>query len=207
MIAGGAKVVVTTHLSALKAVAYTHPRADNASVEFDLKTLRPTYRVRMGEPGTSNAITIAQRLGMSHKLAQAARTHLEGQYHALDEAIKGTLHSRREAEEARKAAHTARVESMRIRDEYAAKQDELEQQRQSHQRWTQWVTGLRRGDPVYLKPVKCDWNSTYTWISSKRPSRTNSGTVDWHAPIESSDVTQRDPLRGQRSLTRCRQTV
>lgn len=154
LIASGASVVVTTHLSALKAVAYTHLRADNASVEFDVKTLQPTYRLRLGEPGNSNAITIADRLGMPSELVKAARGHLAGRYRALNEAIMGTLKSRRDAERARKTAHEAALESQRLSREYEAKQDELEQQRQAHKRWTDWVTALRRGDEVYVRPVK-----------------------------------------------------
>jgi len=150
----GAAVVVSTHLSSLKAMAFTHPRVDNASVEFDVKTLRPLYRLRLGEPGNSNAITIARRLGMPARLVHAAQRHLEGRYKALNEAIKGTLQSRREAERARKAAHQAALESQRLREEYELKQMELDEERAAHQRWTQWVTHLRPGDDVYVKPIK-----------------------------------------------------
>ncbi len=150
----GASVVVSTHLSSLKAMAFTQARIDNASVEFDVKTLRPMYRLLLGEPGNSNAITIAQRLGMPARLVDAARKHLEGQYKALNDAIRGTLQSRRDAEQARKVAHEAALESKRLREEYELKQLELDEQRAAHQRWTEWVTKLRPGDDVFVKSVK-----------------------------------------------------
>jgi len=60
----GARVLVTTHLGALKTYAYTTPLAENASMEFNRKTFMPTYRLLTGQPGSSNALAIARRLGM-----------------------------------------------------------------------------------------------------------------------------------------------
>ena len=59
----GSDVVVTTHYPELKAFAYDRPETINASMEFDQKTLRPTYRLLLGIPGQSNGIAIAKRLG------------------------------------------------------------------------------------------------------------------------------------------------
>ena len=67
----GGKVVATTHLGQLKSFAYSTPRAQNASVQFDTETLQPTYRLMIGTPGSSNAIVIARRLGMPKDVRQS----------------------------------------------------------------------------------------------------------------------------------------
>lgn len=147
----GARILVTTHLSSLKAIAYAMPRVDNASVEFDVATLRPAYRLLMGEPGNSNALIIAERLGMNTRLVQQARSHLDERHRALDQAIRGTLRSRREAEEALKTARRAALEADRARKDFEDKQIELELQREAHEAWSRWVSTLKGGETVYVR--------------------------------------------------------
>src|SRR3989449_11247230 len=71
----GALVIATTHLEPLKAFASTHPRARNASVEFDTATLAPTFHLRYDQPGQSYALTIAARLGLDAELIARATAH------------------------------------------------------------------------------------------------------------------------------------
>ncbi len=150
----GAKAMVTTHLSALKAVAYTTDRVDNASVEFDPVSLRPSFRLRLGEPGNSNALIIAKRLGMSARLVTQARAYLDDSSRALNNAIAGTLESRREAEVARRAARDAAIESERQREAFERNGRELERQQQAYERWTNWVNALKPGDDVFLRTLQ-----------------------------------------------------
>lgn len=72
LVEAGARVIATTHYGELKAFAYEHPAFQNAAMEFDLETLRPTYRLRLGVPGASHAISIAQRLGIPPGVIQSA---------------------------------------------------------------------------------------------------------------------------------------
>ncbi|HSF01791.1 MAG TPA: hypothetical protein VLA62_02190, partial [Solirubrobacterales bacterium] len=73
--AQGALVMATTHLEPLRAFASTHPRARNASVEFDTATLAPTFRLRYDRPGPSYALAIAARLGLAPDIIMRAETH------------------------------------------------------------------------------------------------------------------------------------
>jgi DNA mismatch repair protein MutS2 len=70
----GVCCAVTTHYNELKALPYTHPGMENASVEFDEATLRPTFRLLTGTPGRSNAFTIAERLGLAPDIVARARS-------------------------------------------------------------------------------------------------------------------------------------
>ncbi len=82
--AGGVKVVATTHYSLLKGLAQETPGFANASVEFNLDTLSPTYRLILGQPGGSAAIEIAGRLGMDQALLEEARARLPGDHRLLE---------------------------------------------------------------------------------------------------------------------------
>ncbi len=149
-----AKAIVTTHLSALKAIAYTASRVDNAAVEFDTQTLKPTYRLTLGEPGNSNAMIIAKRLGMPARVIQKAKHFLDDRTRALNKAIAGTLESRREAEKARKIAREAAIDANREREQMEKESAELRQTQEAFDRWTKWVGDLKSGDDVYLKPLR-----------------------------------------------------
>lgn len=152
----GGKAIVTTHLSALKAVAYSTRRVDNGCVEFDPESLRPTFRLRIGEPGNSNALIIAKRLGMPARLVKQAKDYLTDTTRALNKAIAGTLESRREAEEARRAAREAELEAQRQREQYEKERDELARKENEFEQWTTWINGLRAGERVFLKSLRCD---------------------------------------------------
>lgn len=80
----GSLSVVTTHQSALKAFAYRTEGVENGSMEFDVQTLRPTYRFRVGIPGSSYAFEIAQRMGLPASLIEAARNLVGAQKEKLE---------------------------------------------------------------------------------------------------------------------------
>lgn len=149
-----AKAAVTTHLSSLKAIAFATARVDNAAVEFDPQSLRPTYHLRLGEPGNSNALIIAKRLGMPARLIKHAKGYLADRTSALNKAIAGTLDSRREAEKARKEAKNAQIDAQRQLERAERDRDSFLRQKAAFDEWTAWVAKLAPGDEVYLTSLK-----------------------------------------------------
>jgi DNA mismatch repair protein MutS2 len=122
----GLRTVVTTHYNELKMLAASEPGIENASVEFNAETLQPTFRLRIGLPGRSNALVIAERLGLAPDIVAAARAHLAPEQveieRVLDDLTRDRLaaeHDRAEAAQARQAAEevqqrlTAEAEHLR----------------------------------------------------------------------------------------------
>jgi DNA mismatch repair protein MutS2 len=83
----GAWVAATTHYAELKAFAETHPGVTNAAVEFDVKTLRPTYHLRIGLPGKSQAFAIAERLGLPQEILADARARISAEHASMEETL------------------------------------------------------------------------------------------------------------------------
>ena len=95
----GPDVVATTHYPELKVYGYNTPQTINASMEFDITTLQPTYRLLIGTPGRSNAFDIAARLGLNQEIVDRAKQLLDGESQNLNEMI-GDLENQRKAAEA-----------------------------------------------------------------------------------------------------------
>ncbi|MFO7166450.1 MAG: endonuclease MutS2, partial [Chloroflexota bacterium] len=100
--------VATTHYAELKAFAYATPGVQNASVEFDVETLAPTYRLTIGLPGRSNALAIASRLGLDPAIVERARATMAREDAQVEDLLAG-IHREREAS----AAELARAEQLR----------------------------------------------------------------------------------------------
>jgi Mismatch repair ATPase (MutS family) len=106
-IKAGALVAATTHYAELKLYAHTTPQARNASVEFDVETLRPTYRLSIGLPGQSQAFAIAERLGLSKAIVEDARSRLTDEQQAFEETLASIKATQIETTEALARARTA----------------------------------------------------------------------------------------------------
>lgn len=93
-----ATVLATTHYPELKLYAYDHPSATNASMAFNLKTLEPTYRLQLGEPGRSNALDISRRLGLPAEIIADAKRLLSDESQHLNDMLLGLDKERRKFE-------------------------------------------------------------------------------------------------------------
>ncbi|MFO0809566.1 MAG: DNA strand exchange inhibitor protein [Gemmataceae bacterium] len=120
----GCRAMVTTHLGDLKTYAFANDRAENAAVEFDIETLRPTYRLLIGQFGMSNALKIARRLKLPRDLVRRAGRYLRRKQKKTPELVR-LQQVKAEAEQAREEALRAKHEAEQQREEYAAQADRL----------------------------------------------------------------------------------
>lgn len=115
----GIRTIATTHYSELKHYALTTDQVENASVEFDIKTLSPTYRLLIGIPGKSNAFEISKKLGLSEEIIEAAGYYLQADDVAMEDIL-------REIDENRKKSENDRLESEKIFEEAKFLKQKLE---------------------------------------------------------------------------------
>ena len=121
--------IATTHYSELKAFAHEQPGVVNASVEFDIETLSPTYRLSIGLPGRSNALAIANRLGLDERIIEQARTYLGSAGVRMENLLEGLQSERKSLEDERFHLSMERAEAEYQRKELEQDRFKLEEQR------------------------------------------------------------------------------
>ena len=126
----GSRLVATTHYSELKAYAYDKKGVINASMEFDITTLSPTYRLLVGVPGRSNAFAIAERLGLSRAVIDHARGQVGEDDQRVESMIATLEENRLTAEEERHQAEQLRREVEAAKDKLAREQQRFEEERE-----------------------------------------------------------------------------
>lgn len=113
--------IATTHFGELKALKYEDERFENASVEFDEISLSPTYRLLWGIPGRSNALTIAERLGLNQEVIESAKNHLGGANDDVNQVIAGLEAQRKRQETKATEAQQLLEQAERFYQEVSAK--------------------------------------------------------------------------------------
>ena len=144
----GCRAIVTTHLGDLKTYAFSNDRAENGAVEFDVETLRPTYRLLIGQFGMSNALRIARRLKLPKELLKRARKYVKRRKGKTGE-LNRLQQLREEAEKARTEALARQHEADQQKQEYERRLAELEQRQAEDVRLNVWRSKLQPGDVVY----------------------------------------------------------
>lgn len=105
MYKSGARVIATTHYPELKAYGYNREGVTNASVEFDIETLSPTYKLLIGVPGRSNAFEISKRLGLKEAVIATAKSYISADSNQVEGMIAALEENRRQAEAELEEAH------------------------------------------------------------------------------------------------------
>lgn len=124
LVKAGCRGIVTTHYSALKEFAYETERIENGCMEFDANTYRPLYRLKIGMPGSSNALAICSRLGLPEEIVEEARRNLSEGARSFERTVRA-------AEESRIAAEAVRAEAQSIKTEWENRISALEREEES----------------------------------------------------------------------------
>ncbi|AUJ29389.1 MAG: endonuclease MutS2 [Liquorilactobacillus hordei] len=124
-------VMATTHYPELKAYAYERPQTINASMEFDIESLKPTYHLLLGIPGRSNALDISKKLGLDEVIIMQAKQLTAGQNQDLNDMIQDLVSKRHRLEEESIELHKNLDESRKLHDDLDKKYDDFVNQREN----------------------------------------------------------------------------
>jgi DNA mismatch repair protein MutS2 len=178
----GCRALVTTHLGDLKTYALSNSRAENAAVEFDVETLRPTYKLQIGQFGMSNALKIARRLKLPRGLLQRARRYLRRRQRRAPEMTR-LQRLREEAEKARAQALSAQHEAEQEREAYEQKRLSLERQAQAAAALREARARLQVNASVRV--ARFDQPGRIVRVDVKRQTALVSvGLGQWEVPLE-----------------------
>jgi DNA mismatch repair protein MutS2 len=178
----GCRAMVTTHLGDLKTYAFTNNRAENAAVEFDTETLRPTYRLHIGQFGMSNALKIARRLKLPRDLLRRARRYLlRRQRRAPELARLQELRqaTEKEREQALRKQHEAELQ----REQYRQKVAQMEKEAADALALREARSKLQPNDPVRVS--RFDKPGRIVRIDTKKNLAIVSvGLGQWEVPLD-----------------------
>ncbi|WP_026508562.1 endonuclease MutS2 [Butyrivibrio sp. MC2013] len=126
----GITCMATTHYAELKVYALSTEGVRNASCEFDVETLQPTYKLLIGVPGKSNAFAISSKLGLPEHIIEAAKSQIGSDDKRFEDLLADLENSRKQAEKERTQAESYRIELSNLKKNYEKKSDKLENSRE-----------------------------------------------------------------------------
>jgi DNA mismatch repair protein MutS2 len=180
----GCLALVTTHIGDLKTYAFSNPRAQNAAVEFDLETLRPMYRLYIGDIGQSNALEIARRLNLPEHLVSRASAYLR-QSKGRELPEWEILHKlRKDAEDARQGALAAQAEAEQTREALHQRLADLQRQAKDDTRLADARARLKPGDRVVVPRFGYDRPGRVVKVDARKNAAIVAiGQMQWDVPI------------------------
>jgi DNA mismatch repair protein MutS2 len=178
----GCRAMVTTHLGDLKTYAFGNEHAENAAVEFDVETLRPTYRLQIGQFGMSNALKIARRLKLPRELLKRAHRYLRRRQRRAPEMLQ-LQRLRQDAEQAREEALKKQHEAQQQREEYERQREQLQREAEEAAALRDKRARLKPNDAVQVarfdklgRVVRVDHKKNIAVVSI--------GLGQWEVPLE-----------------------
>jgi DNA mismatch repair protein MutS2 len=178
----GCRALVTTHLGDLKTYAFSNDHAENGAVEFDVETLRPTYRLQIGQFGMSNALRIARRLKLPRELLRRAHRYLRRRQRRAPEMAR-LQQLREDAEKAREDALLAQHEAERQREEYRQKVESMAREAEEAVALREARAHLQANDPVRVQ--RFDKPGRIVRVDHKRNvALVSLGLGQWEVPLE-----------------------
>ena len=187
----GVLTMVTTHYSELKTFAYGHEGMENASVEFDPVSLRPTYRLLMGVPGSSNAFNISRRLGLDEDIIQNAGELLNQEHVHMENVLQELDSERRRYESGSKEIEDLRRESEQLRNALAYSKSEFERRknemlRKAREQADEIYRRSRRESEAVLKELrsmKADFDTKRLEQAAEEARKKLNKTLSEDAPL------------------------
>ena len=178
----GCRAIVTTHLGDLKTYAFNNERAENGAVEFDIETMRPTYRLHIGQFGMSNALKIAKRLKLPRDLLKRAHRYLKRKKGKTGDLAR-LQELREEAEKAREQALAAQHEAAREKEEFERKSAALQREAEREAALQEMRANLKANDVVLVS--RFDRTGKVVRVDAKKQTVTVSiGIGQWEVPFE-----------------------
>ncbi|MCI0703944.1 MAG: DNA strand exchange inhibitor protein [Planctomycetia bacterium] len=178
----GCRAIVTTHLGDLKTYAFNNPRAENGAVEFDVETMRPTYRLHIGQFGMSNALKIARRLKLPKELLRKAHKYLKKRKGKTGELAR-LQQLREEAEKAKVEALAAKHEADREKEAFEKQRAALEKEAADKAALNELRANLKPGTMVTVS--RFGSTGRVVKVDAKKQTVTVSvGIGQWEIPFE-----------------------
>jgi DNA mismatch repair protein MutS2 len=178
----GCRAIVTTHLGDLKTYAFNNDRAENGAVEFDVESMRPTYRLHIGQFGMSNALKIARRLKLPKELLKRAHKYLKRRKGKTGELAR-LQELRVEAEQAKLQALAAKHEADKEKEDFERRRTALDREVAEKAALTELRANLRPGEVVHVSRFNATGRVVRVDIK-KQTVKVSVGIGEWEIPFD-----------------------